>query len=106
MIIFLAVMTLNCQAETFEKILGFNYDSDGVELQVMSGGCTDKSSFRVQRFIDNDTLTFGFQRQIFDGCLALMPYGTKIRYSYEELGVLPLQTFKVMNHLATARRGL
>jgi hypothetical protein len=101
----LTILGLSAKAENFEKILGYTYNDSGIELQVMTGGCTSKSSFRVQRFITNDRLSFGFQRVAYDGCLALIPYGTKINFSYGELGILPSQSFQIINKLATSRRG-
>jgi hypothetical protein len=101
----LATFALNSQAETFEKILGYSYDDSGVELQVLSGGCTNKASFEIQRRLVNQILTFGFKRIVYDGCLALIPYGVKVKYSYAEMGVSPFQQFKVLNSIATSRRG-
>jgi hypothetical protein len=105
MIMILATFGLNSHAETFEKILGYNYDDSGIELQVFSGGCTDKTSFQIVRRDLNQILTFGFKRISYDGCLALIPYGVKVKYSYAEMGVSPFQQFKVLNSIATSRRG-
>jgi hypothetical protein len=59
----------------------------GVHIQVRSGGCTDKKSFTVVKENLGEVQVLNFMRVSSDLCLAMLPYGTVITYSFDELGL-------------------
>jgi hypothetical protein len=83
-----------------EYLYGMTVGPEGVEFQVYSGGCTGEEDFRLERFE-----SFPPQGQIQlllirvspDLCLAYLPYGTKIKFTYEDLGLKSGDSFAVLN---------
>lgn len=83
-----------------EEILGFSADEKGVSFQVRSGGCTSKADFG---FVVLDTHPAGLilNRQQPDPCEAVVPFGTTVTFSYEELGFVNGDKFNILNPIAT-----
>lgn len=87
---------------TTEAIMGFTTDSDGVTFQVMSGGCTRKSDFQVM-LLEVQPAQVLLKRVKMDGCEAYLPFGTKVTFSYSELGLGEGQEFRIGNPTSTLR---
>lgn len=94
----LLLSILSLQAYGFEEILGVQYEAEGVTFQVTSSGCTSKEDFS---FVVLESYPMGLvlTREKIDPCEAHVPFGTKIKYSYSELGFIPGSEFKVLNPL-------
>lgn len=88
-----------------EPILGLNYDEKGIEFQVRSTGCTEKSDFAMQRLSPESQTTSQVLliRVEPDFCDAWVPFGVRISYSYEELGLEEGEFFTVLNPLSNYR---
>jgi hypothetical protein len=82
-----------------ESLLGLHVDARGVVFQVFSGGCTTQADFRLARF-QSAPVQLLLIRLHPDRCEAFVPYGTRLRYSYERLGLEQGQRFVVVNPLA------
>lgn len=82
-----------------ESLLGLQVDARGVVFQVFSGGCTTKADFRLARF-QSAPVQLLLIRMHPDRCEAVVPYGTRLRYSYERLGLEHGQRFVVLNPTA------
>lgn len=81
-----------------EELIGFGIDHSGITFQVKSGGCTKKDSFRF-KFIKTELVQIQLVRTKVDNCEALLPFGTKINYSFEEIGLKSGQAFSIGNSL-------
>ena len=79
-----------------EKLLGTLVDEDGIVFQVPSSGCTQKKDFEV-RVLESEPLQLLVVRIKPDFCDAVVPYGERIRYSYEELNLANGTRFIVIN---------
>ena len=88
-----------------EPLLGLLYSADGLEFQVPSTGCTEKSHFVVQRLSMEDQISSQLLliRQVPDYCDAYVPFGIRISYSYEELGLEVGESFTLLNPLSRYR---
>jgi len=88
-----------------EPILGLIYSGEGLEFQVSSTGCTEKAHFVVQRLSPEGQI--GSQllliRVVPDYCDAFVPFGTRITFSYEELGLEENESFTLLNPLSGYR---
>lgn len=71
-----------------EPLMGYIADFEGITLQVRSGGCTDKNSFRAQ-IQETLPLQVTFERVRQDFCEAYFPYGRPVTYTWAELGIRP-----------------
>ena len=98
--LYLCTFALNGQAH--EEILGVHTDSEGVTFHVKSNGCTTREDFGAVML---DTLPAGvlLVRNNEDRCDGYVPYGTSIKFKYEELGFLPGAEFNIVNPLATLK---
>lgn len=68
-----------------EHLLGFEYGPEGLTFQVNSGGCSNKDSFvLIQK--ESYPLGVSLKRIRPDFCDAYLPFGTKLTYTWEELG--------------------
>lgn len=88
-----------------EPLLGLIYGAEGLELQVLSTGCTEKSSFVVQR-LSLESQTFSqllLIRVVPDFCDAYVPFGTRIFYTYDELKLEEDDSFTILNPLNSYR---
>jgi len=79
-----------------EVLKGVMTDDSGLTIQVESNGCTDKNSFDVLIF-ESHPAQVEFIRKRHDVCRAYMPYGVKIKFTYEELGLNSPQSFFLVN---------
>ncbi len=77
----------------FGKIVSFA----GLHVQVQSNGCTDKKSFKVAKENMAGVQILTFFRISSDNCRAMLPYGTVLTYSFEELGLRGGEEFAVSN---------
>lgn len=85
--------------DSAETLLGLWVDADGVTFQVRSGGCTQKSDFRIVSR-ERDPLRLALVRDSADPCKAFVPYGVGITFSFEELGIAPGSAFEIVNSIA------
>ena len=83
---------------TAEQVLGFMIDDIGISFQVETSGCTSKADFRVK-------LTWAEPRHLDlirvrpDPCDAVIPYGTRIFFSWEEMGLKLGDWWEIGNRL-------
>lgn len=86
----LALMTLTMSTSVFagevEQILGFTVDSQGINYQVRSGGCTNKKDFEVQS-LETNPIQLKLVRNKPDFCEAFAPYGSTVKFTWAELGI-------------------
>ena len=114
------------ETATMEVLLGFSHDSEGVTFQVESNGCTNKAHFdlTVEEATTALTPDDGEGPPMFpaveppirhtvvlkrkdtgsDVCNVWSPYGVKITYTYEEMGVSFSEEFSVSNPLKDVMR--
>lgn len=92
----LALTTLTAQAESPEALLGYTYDDQGITFQVSSGGCTKKKDFTLYQR-ESWPVQLELVRHTFDMCEAVVPAGTKITFTWSELGVRDHFQFVVTN---------
>ena len=69
-----------------EDIYGFTYNAEGITFQVFSGGCTNKDSFRIE-VLESHPLQLRLVRKDNRVCMAEVPYGTQVAYTWEEVGI-------------------
>ena len=81
-----------------EVLKGFTFDRDGITIQVTSNGCTTKRSFEIL-VAESFPAQVQFNRLVPDACRALFPYGTKLTYTYEELGLDSKNSFHLVNQI-------
>ncbi len=88
-----------------EPLLGLTYSGDGLEFQVPSTGCTEKSHFVMQRLSPESQITSQLLliRVVPDYCDAYIPFGVRIFYGYEELGLKEGDPFTILNPLSNYR---
>lgn len=86
-----------------ESIYGDFYNEAGVNIQVFSGGCTNRGSFVIQKQFSNGVNLIYFYRVKPDFCKAFFKYGQIINFSFTELGLQVDDRFKVMNPRITPR---
>ena len=88
-----------------EPLLGLIYSGEGLEFQVPSTGCTEKSHFVVQRLSPEGQISSQLLliRVVPDYCDAYVPFGTRISYSYRELGLEEGEPFTLLNPLSNYR---
>jgi len=86
-------------ALTSERILGVEITTFGVTYQVKSNGCTTKDNFRI-RALNSSPLQIELLRNKTDNCKITLALGTKISYTYAELGLKAGQKFRLTNFLA------
>jgi hypothetical protein len=79
-----------------EELFGIRVDEKGIVFQVQSGGCTQKGNFEV-RILESEPLQVLLVRTRPDPCDGLVPYGEKIPFSYQELGLVEGARFIVIN---------
>lgn len=105
----LLVMALELTAHAIETrvepLLGSSVGTNGIKIQVESGGCTHKDSFAVKRRIDvkNQVVQLLFQRVLADTCESYRPAGKIILFSYKELQLEGGQSFQIANPLGVHR---
>ncbi len=80
-----------------ESLLGEGFGSEGVSIQVFSGGCTKNKSFQVVTRVTDDIKRIYFYRVLPDNCRALYRYRTLIYFSYDQLQIVSGERFQIMN---------
>ena len=88
-----------------EPILGVIYHEKGLEFQVQSTGCTEKDHFVMQRLsLDSQVISQLLLIRVQpDFCDAYVPFGVRISYSYDELGLEENESFTLLNPLSSYR---
>ncbi|MFK7824007.1 MAG: hypothetical protein AB8G05_07620 [Oligoflexales bacterium] len=80
-----------------DHIFGVEMTKQGPVFQVYTGGCTEKEDFKVEVLRVKNPVLLRLLRLKPDYCKAYHPYGIKIKFSFEELGLAPFTYFKVVN---------
>ncbi|MBC7370915.1 MAG: hypothetical protein H7326_05075 [Bdellovibrionaceae bacterium] len=109
-LIFALCLLTNLNAANAERILptlipimGIMTSSNGIHIQVASGGCTSKKNFAIRKDQTTPFVVFGIYRLADDPCLALLRSGVVLTYTYEELGLERGTDFLFQNPLAFSR---
>ena len=89
-------------AQQTETIMGYSVDREGIEYQVSSGGCTSKDDFTF-RMLETHPMQLQLIRVNYDGCEAFLPFGTKIKFTWAELGLKNGTQFYMANPTAVIR---
>ena len=97
-----STQAVSLKGSEIEKLLGIHVDARGITFQVLSNGCTQKDDFQVQIF-GAKPLQLLLLRDRPDFCEAFVPYGKRIRFSYQELGLRDGKLMRVLNPLSTIR---
>lgn len=95
-------VTIKNPAHNVEPLIGLLIRSEGILFQVASGGCTTKDDFKVE-VLESYPLQLRLIRLQEDPCDAYLPLGTRIRFTFRELGINPGDLFRVVNPLGTIR---
>jgi hypothetical protein len=94
----LALMPLTSFAETtLEPLMGHLSSYSGVHIQMRSGGCTWKRDIQVVHHFEHGIHQLSFVRMTDDQCLAYLPYGKVISYSFSDLGLNHGDRFEILN---------
>jgi len=96
------VETMVRVSDGLERIMGIQIRRRGVVFQVESSGCTGKADFQVEVF-EGSVLQVALIRTQPDLCRAVEPLGTRIHFSYRELGFESAEKFIVINPRAPVR---
>ncbi len=85
-----------------EPILGVIYSGKGLEFQVKSTGCTQKNHFVVQRLSPEGSISSQLLliRVEPDYCDAYVPFGVRLSFTYDELGLQVDEPFTLLNPLS------
>ena len=97
-----SVATAAIPSEGVEHIIGYLIDNEGIIFQVASGGCTEKEHFKVY-ILKSLPVQVQLIRQKKDHCEAFIPYGVKLHFTYEEMGLSAYRQFKIANPLGLVR---
>jgi hypothetical protein len=62
---------------------------NGVEVNVSTGGCTERISFIIKSVVKNKEASVIIHRRERDACKGFFPDGTWIAFSWQELGLTP-----------------
>ena len=81
-------------------IMGLIIRRNAIVFQVPSSGCTTKGDFKVD-VLESYPVQLRLIRLNDDPCDAYEPLGTRIRFTYRELGIHRGQQIRVVNPLAT-----
>src|SRR5258708_3897974 len=85
-----------------EPILGLTTNLEGITFQVFSGGCSRKVDFQlVQKGASPVQVTL--QRNHVDACEAFVPYGTTVKFTWQELGLPNGTMLTIVNPIAPIR---
>lgn len=82
--------------DRIEAILGSVVGRRGIFFQVASSGCTKKADFEVL-VLEGPVVRVALSRAEPDPCDASVPFGTRIPFSYAEMGLRPLEEVVVAN---------
>ncbi len=87
-------------AEDLASLMGMIYNGKGVTIQVPSGGCTGKGSFKFVH-LETDPVQLKIVVVKPDFCEAYLPYGVTLTYTYAEMGFRSGDSFTVMNKIGS-----
>ncbi len=82
-----------------ESLMGLRIRRNAIVFQVSSSGCTTKDDFKVD-MLESYPVQLRLIRLNEDPCDAYEPLGTRIRFTYKELGVQRGERIHVVNPLA------
>lgn len=85
--------------EAFESVRRVDFDGQRLSIVVGSNGCTEASSFEV-RIKDDEPAELSLTRRSPDMCKALVPDGKTVSWTYDELGLKPGQSVRVINPIS------
>jgi len=85
---------------TVEILRGLIANHKGFTVQVDSNGCTNKESFEIL-ILESHPAQIQFLRKGEDMCRVHQPYGTKLTYTYAELGLTTPHSFSIINKINT-----
>ena len=88
------------EAKPAAPILDFKIAEDGVEVTVPTGGCTEKSHFRLRPVEGAGETILFFDRMIRDRCKGNFPEGTRLEFSWKEIGIAPHRPVTLGNPIA------
>lgn len=97
LLIISAAFTATASELKEEVLIGYIRNQHGMVFQVYSGGCTEKSDFKVIVDQHQDKTFLTLYRANPDYCKASMPFGRTITYSYSELNISRRQPVQVLN---------
>lgn len=107
LIILILVASFGVQAAQgiIEPLFGLYMKSNSINIQVASGGCTNKNSFRVKKIFNlrSNVFQLAFVRVVPDNCEAYFPEGRVISFTYEDLNLESGQNFQIVNPLSVNR---
>ena len=93
-------------AEEIESIIGVTFDFEGIEYQVRSNGCTRKLDFTVElQATHPERVGLRLVRIKPDVCkmTAFHPYGTTIKFTWQELFLVHATEVNIMNPWSNIR---
>ena len=93
-------MTIAAADETKEVLLGAELTAEALELQVITGGCTSKSDFKIEVNKKTSPYRVTIRRLKPDLCKALFPEGTKLSFSRKEIGLDQDSVITIENSIA------
>lgn len=85
--------------EALESVRRVDFDGQRLSVVVGSNGCTEASSFEV-RIKDDEPAELSLIRRSPDMCKALVPDGKTVSWTYDELGLKPGQSVRVINPIS------
>lgn len=96
--LFFALCSWSAAEISLEQLLGVSVDESGITFQVTSNGCTEREDFNFfveEIFKEMGPMLPAFELHYYinvirlrqDQCEAVVPYGTKIFLTFEELGI-------------------
>lgn len=80
-----------------ETLYGDFIDETGINIQVFSGGCTDKESFVFRKEYSRGVEHIYFYRIKPDLCKAFFKYGKFVNFTYKDLGLKKFDRFRIGN---------
>lgn len=88
-----------------EPLFGLYIKPNSINIQVASGGCTNKSSFLVKKLFSRRSSVFqlAFVRVVPDNCEGYFPEGRVVSFTYEDLNLESGQSFQIANPLSVYR---
>jgi hypothetical protein len=87
------------------RLLGFKTGPGGIAFQVPTGGCLKKTDFAARALRDGSGPVYlQLLSARVDNCRGAFPYGTTIRFSYDEMGIQVGESFVILNEGGVVNR--
>lgn len=81
-----------------ETIIGYTIERNGIVFQVYDGGCTQPKDFSVIVEKNNSDVTYvTLFRKKEDPCEVFLPYGQKVKFSFNKMGISKNEAFEIRN---------